>query len=297
VKLRVILEPREGGGYNVGVPAFPSIQTFGSTKEEALHAARDAIARAIDFDVEVQTEVRAQPKAAVQVHVNKGTVYCGDEQVQPRGIALALLIALAVEPRDVSIETLCERLYPQAPLDQGYNALKMTVYRARQQLGQNVIQTTERGYRLADDVIVDIRFLPQIVRAIRSRSIPKALESRLPSIFAELIIGRPAVFQTWDWFAPTERTLLRATREVGLYIGERALSAGKPLAALDVARPLIMRDLLDEAAYELAIRAHLAMGNRASALLEYRAYAGRLQDHMGIEPPLAMRRLVEVMQD
>jgi DNA-binding SARP family transcriptional activator len=63
--------------------------------------------------------------------------------------------------------------------------------------------------------------------------------------------------------------------------------------ALDIARRLIMRDLLDEAAYELAIRSHLAMGNRASAMLEYRSYAGRLQEQMGIEPPPALRRLLD----
>jgi len=123
------------------------------------------------------------------------------------------------------------------------------------------------------------------------------LQDRLGIIFEELIEGRPAVFQTWDWFAKTERALQQASREIGLYIGERALEAGNPLSALDVARPLIGRDLLDEGAYELAIRAHLTMGNRASALLEYRAYSGRLLDQMGIEPPLALRRLIEVTQE
>lgn len=294
MKLRVILEPREGGGYDVAVPAFPDIRAFADTQDKALEAARKAIAAAIEFDVELQADAEPQSSVPVQVNINKGTVYRGDDRVQPRGVTLALLVALAIEPRDISNETLCERLYPQTPFDQAYNSLKMTVYRARQQLGQNIIQTTERGYRLADSVIVDIRFLPQIVRAIRSRSIPKALQDRLGVIFEELMHGRPGVFQTWEWFARTERSLQRAAREIGLYIGERALEAGKPISALDVARPLIGRDVLDEGAYELAIRAHLAMGNRASALLEYRAYSGRLQDQMGIEPPLALRRLIEV---
>lgn len=298
MKLRVILEPREGGGYDVAVPAFPNIRTFAQTQDEALQAARTAIAGAIEFDIELQANAGPQPTVPIQVNVNKGTVYRGEDQIHPRGVTLALLVALAIEPRDVSNETLCERLYPQTPFDQAYNALKMTVYRARQQLGQNIIETTERGYRLTDEVIVDIRFLPQIVRAIRSRSIQKALQERLGIIFEELMQGRPAVFQTWEWFVRTERNLQQSAREIGLYLGERALEAGRPVAALDVARLLIEGpDLLDEGAYELAIRAHLAMGNRASALLEYRAYSGRLHDQMGIEPPLALRRLIEVTQD
>jgi DNA-binding SARP family transcriptional activator/predicted RNase H-like HicB family nuclease len=294
VKYRVVLEPRREGGFTAIVPAFPLVRASGSTEEEALQSARSAIAASIEFAVEHQVAPDTRAGTAIQVNVTSGSVYRETSQLQLRGTTLALLISLAIEPRDVPMDVLCRRLYPQTPSDQAYNALKMAVYRARQQLGAaDVIETTERGYALTDNAIVDIRFLPQIVRSIRARSIAKVLEDRLPGIFSELIEGRPAVFQTWEWFLPTERLLQRATREIGLYVGGRELHAGRPVVALDIARRLIMRDLLDEAAYELAIRSHLAMGNRASAMLEYRSYAGRLQEQMGIEPPPALRRLLD----
>ncbi len=42
-KYTVFFEPLEEGGYNVVVPAFPEVCTFGSTLEEARQMAVDAI--------------------------------------------------------------------------------------------------------------------------------------------------------------------------------------------------------------------------------------------------------------
>ncbi len=39
----VILEPQEGGGYSVLVPALPEVVTEGDTEEEALRMAEEAI--------------------------------------------------------------------------------------------------------------------------------------------------------------------------------------------------------------------------------------------------------------
>jgi antitoxin HicB len=39
----VILEPQEGGGFTVLVPALPEVVTEGDTEEEALALAQDAI--------------------------------------------------------------------------------------------------------------------------------------------------------------------------------------------------------------------------------------------------------------
>jgi predicted RNase H-like HicB family nuclease len=43
MKLRVILEPSDEGGYTVTVPALPGCISEGNTKEEALHNIREAI--------------------------------------------------------------------------------------------------------------------------------------------------------------------------------------------------------------------------------------------------------------
>jgi antitoxin HicB len=42
-KFAVVLEPEEGGGFTVRVPAFPEIVTYGADEPEALVMAEDAI--------------------------------------------------------------------------------------------------------------------------------------------------------------------------------------------------------------------------------------------------------------
>jgi len=45
----VILEPQEGGGFTVLVPALPEVVTEGDTEEEALHMAEEAISAVLAY--------------------------------------------------------------------------------------------------------------------------------------------------------------------------------------------------------------------------------------------------------
>lgn len=45
----VILEPQEGGGFTVLVPALPEVVTEGETEEEALLMAEEAISLALEY--------------------------------------------------------------------------------------------------------------------------------------------------------------------------------------------------------------------------------------------------------
>lgn len=310
---RVIVFRGEDGRCQAYVRAFPSLHVAGNTPEEAIDAARIVIARILDECalegrrpppadrqavaielISLPFETKAQYRPNIQIEITTGKVYRDGGEVPVRGSSLALLVSLACEPRDVSTELLSERLYPGIPRDQAYDALKMCVYRARKQLGgRGVIETSERGYRLADDVIVDVRFLNQVVRAILARSIAKAIETRLEAIFEQLIVGRPAAYAAWDWFVTVERNMRNASREIGLYLADRALRAGNPEHALVIAHQLIDLDPLDETVHELAIRVHLARGDRASALQTFRRYAEDLQTQHAMEPSPALRALID----
>lgn len=310
---RVVVFLGEDGTCQARVSAFPSLHAAGSTPEEAIDAARVEIAGILDECVRtgrrpppadreavaielisLPFEPKAHYRPNVQILITTGKVLRDGEEVAVRGSALALLVALACEPRDVSTERLSERLYAGIARDQAYDALKMCVYRTRKQLGvRGVIETSERGYRLGEDVVVDVRFLDQIVRAIRANSIAKAIETRLSAIFEQLIAGRPAAYATWDWFTAVERNLRNASREIGLYLAHRALRAGDPERALDIAQQLVELDPLDETVHELAIRVHLARRDRASALHVFRRYAQDLQAQHGMEPSPALRALID----
>ena len=68
----VILEPQEGGGFTVLVPALPEIVTEGDTEEEALANAREAIRAILEYrrdhglaiPVDARPEVRRVTVAA-----------------------------------------------------------------------------------------------------------------------------------------------------------------------------------------------------------------------------------------
>ncbi len=60
----VILEPQEGGGFTVHVPALPEVVTEGDTEEEALANAREAIRAILDYrrDHGIAIPADAQPE-------------------------------------------------------------------------------------------------------------------------------------------------------------------------------------------------------------------------------------------
>jgi antitoxin HicB len=60
----VILEPQEGGGFTVLVPALPEVVTEGDTEEEALANAREAIRAILDHrrDHGIAIPADAQPE-------------------------------------------------------------------------------------------------------------------------------------------------------------------------------------------------------------------------------------------
>jgi predicted RNase H-like HicB family nuclease len=50
VKLKVVLEPQEEGGYTVNVPSLPGCISEGDNKEEALHNIKEAIELYLEVD-------------------------------------------------------------------------------------------------------------------------------------------------------------------------------------------------------------------------------------------------------
>ena len=75
-------------------------------------------------------------------------------------------------------------------------------------------------------------------------------------------------------------------------LAEDALERGDPDAALAFAGDVIAYDPCDEPAREIAIRAHLAVGDRAAALRTYRQYREVLSSELQVEPSATLSALV-----
>jgi DNA-binding SARP family transcriptional activator len=231
----------------------------------------------------------------LMISLADGSVARGEERVDVSEGVLALLMALAVETNTVTRDRLVDRLWPDLQDESAYNALKMCVHRARQQLASSgAILVSRGGYSLAPEVDVDLRWLQRTLEWVRRDTLPPADLPRLAETFARLVRGRPASFADWEWFEPVEQTLETATHEVGAYLAARALKEGDHVRALGIAQSLSKLDLLDESARQIAISAHIAANDRSAALLEYRAYKVLLHDELDVEPSAGLKRLIEV---
>jgi DNA-binding SARP family transcriptional activator len=95
-----------------------------------------------------------------------------------------------------------------------------------------------------------------------------------------------------EFVAALERRLLTAARDAADRLAESALARSRPDVALALVRVTLDYDPCDEGARELAIRAHLARNDRASAIREYRDYARALASDLGLAPSFALSSLV-----
>ena len=223
-----------------------------------------------------------------------GTVVRGDERVNVSDGVLALLLALAVESQAVTRDRLVDRLWPDLQDESAYNALKMCVHRARQQLSSPAAIVVSRGgYALAPEINVDLRRLQRSLERIRRNAVPDSDLPELEATFEHLVRGRPAVFADWEWFEPVEQTLAAATHEVGAFIAARALRTGDDVRALGIAQALTKLDPLDETARQIAISSHIAADDRSAAILEYRSYKALLRAELDVEPSADIKRLLE----
>jgi DNA-binding SARP family transcriptional activator len=73
---------------------------------------------------------------------------------------------------------------------------------------------------------------------------------------------------------------------------ERLIDAGMFGGAVLAANGAVNCEPLDEQAYRLLVRAHLAAGNKAEAIRRYRAYEQMLKREFGLQPSAEMQQLI-----
>lgn len=95
-----------------------------------------------------------------------------------------------------------------------------------------------------------------------------------------------------EFVGALERRLLTAARDATDRLAEIALASNRPDVALALVRVTLNYDPCDERARELAIRAHVARGDRANAIREYRDYTKALLDELGLTPAFELAPLI-----
>ncbi|WP_037260190.1 BTAD domain-containing putative transcriptional regulator [Kibdelosporangium aridum] len=229
----------------------------------------------------------------VAVHGMDGTWEAPDVGSRKARTLLALLGV--AQGRMVTVETIGEELWGDAPPRQPRANVATLVSRLRARFGASVIIGGRRGYRLGDTIRVDLHDAAQDITYAES-----ALSTGRPGtglVAAENgldLIGTNVVLMDYPTPEWAERAramqtgLLRRGRHAG---AECALRVGQPAKAQAIAEAAIIADPLDERAHGMLMRAHDALGEPARALVAYERLRTTLATELGTGPVAAIRDL------
>lgn len=209
--------------------------------------------------------------------------------------ARTLLALLAVQPRAVQLDRIAIALWDNAiPRDPGANIATL-VSRLRLAFGPHIIAGDRRGYRLGDQVRVDLHEGTHFVHHAQqhfARNQPRSAlaSARLAVRFldnGDVLATEPDVL--WAEPARAEHgVLLSRARHV---IAEAALCLGDIEAACTATQAAILADPYDEIAYRILMRAHQMAGEPARALIAYQRLRTTLADDLGVAPAPRTREL------
>lgn len=233
------------------------------------------------------------------LRVSRGTL--AQPPLPPK--AASLLAYLATHSQTAHArEELAAMLWPEASGTASRHSLRTTLYDLRRALEPS---GTPPGSVLATDR-GSARLLPgafttdaaEFVRAAEEAAAAgehgrvDALRRAVASYRGEFLAG---LFDPWIF--PERRRL--AALHVDLL--ERLLDAlrasGEAREAIDVAHRLVACDPLNEAAHVSLMRLYAAEGRAGAALDQYRAFAGVLEEELGVEPPPEAQSLARALRE
>jgi DNA-binding SARP family transcriptional activator len=249
----------------------------------------------------VLTERKGATREAV-LRVFAGTVEVDAREVRLAGkeLELLLFLALAGGRAPVARAQITEAIWPDIGDDEdAANNLRVTLSRLRRKLvDEGLVLRDEAGYRLAPTVVVDVRELEGLVRAV-SADIALSDERRiaLQRAFKHAAHGSPARFERFAWFAPHRLHLRELAIAAGTLLARDALAHGAPEEAVRYARPLVELDPLDDDARRLVLEAYALSGEWSAARRELDGYADLLRKELDAEPSPQFAGLVEAARE
>jgi DNA-binding SARP family transcriptional activator/predicted ATPase/Tfp pilus assembly protein PilF len=209
----------------------------------------------------------------------------GDGRTVPmpaeRRFQLLALLALS-EGRWVSRERIAGLLWPDLPPDQGRRNLRKVIFRLHGLPGLAALEVAEHGLRWP--VRTDVGLLLQEQDAQTS----DALSSGTGRLLDGLDDGANPAWS--EWLAVERERAMQGWRRAALAQMARLADTPQRVA---LAHRMLLVDPLDEAALVVLIQAAKAAGQDTHAQRLFSEYAQRLAEALGVEPSLALRRLLE----
>lgn len=237
---------------------------------------------------------RSERVPMLEISLAEGSVRARGTHVTLSDREHALLTALCLRRETVPRGRLAALLWPELDDYAARNALSVCLHRLRGHLGTDeAIVRGQDGYALNEGARVDLWEFDRLTTTLRGRASLTAAELRdLCAAHEKLRMRRPDRMMQWEWFEPAERHLCELRLEVAHRLALDALANGGASAALEYAEEMIGYDPCDESARQIAIRAHLAIGDRGAALRHYRQYRDTLAAELQVEPSQEIKVLV-----
>ena len=198
-----------------------------------------------------------------------------------------LLAFLALRGRPTRRAYVAFTLCTDSSEDRAFGSLRSALWRLRRD-GHRLVEETNGRLRLAPAVRVDVHEAAEAAHRVLdpAREIDDADRDRV-FLDGELL---PDWYD--DWVA-LERERFRQLRVHALErLCERLTSEHRFTEAVETGLAAVEGEPLRESAHRVLIHAHLAEGNAAEALRQYRIFRGLLRDRLGLEPSGQMDELV-----
>ena len=220
------------------------------------------------------------------------------EQARGSRKPMALLWELVAEGgRGVSVEMLCDNIWPDAEGDTAYKALTTNVHRLRKLIGADAIRL--EGGRLSLNGAVcwlDLWAWEQHLKQAQSCLEDNDLKRAEAAMSRALALYRgPLLNGAGDGasvLARREECSRRMIRQL-CALTDKLISEGEASEAEDLLNKALSAEPYAEPLYQELIRAQLAQGHTAQARKTYDTCRLMLQAHFKVEPTLETQSLVQ----
>jgi DNA-binding SARP family transcriptional activator len=210
----------------------------------------------------------------------------GDEAVSLPPSIQRLVAFVTIHDRLLLRQYVAGSLWPETTEQCAGANLRSALWRLNQ-LGVNVVEARGVTLRLAAEIPVDLRDRTEEARRLLVAEEPD-VEGLDDSVF------RVDLLPDWydDWLV-IERERFHQLRLRALECAcERLAAHGEYARALDAGLAAVAGEPLRESAHRALVKVHLAEGNHAEAVRQYRLYRQLLQEQLGLTPSLQMLELL-----
>ncbi len=243
----------------------------------------------------IEESTLLQGMRVLRVSIVDGSVTRGHTALPVRAREFEILALLALSSTALSVEDICDAVWPEADSEAALASLRMSVHRLRKQLGDSdAIPRVPQGYRAGAVVACDIVEAERTIAACgRFVALGEYERARLRELFEVFTAPALSACSRFAWYDRIETRIAGIRHSLGVVLGRDALDRGAPDAAIELAEALLTVDAYDEPAIELLVRALDAAGERAEAVRRFRKYADRLKLDYGVDTTVQLSQLIE----